>query len=264
MFCNLAAVPGVTHAYEGHFSFSRLCLNLLDGTRCRQRIVFSTPPVWTGTRTHTGEYQRDHRCGNMGSPRDFNRGHQAREDDGGSQLSPHPDGIVGRKYFGQNCPVQAGRAEETLVAAFARKPARGLSCEGSRQGQDGSHRIRKWPGSRQRIRRPVEVDNVNGSIHIANTTGGVAAETTNGSVSLSFDQLPDSGLISARTVNGRCSLKLPRDGSFQLNARVVNGRVSSDFPTSQGRWSRKHIRVGDGGPEIEVETVNGNVSVRSQ
>jgi len=112
----------------------------------------------------------------------------------------------------------------------------------------------------------IEADTVNGGIQVSDTIGGIRASTVNGGISLNLLQLQGDECISAKTVNGGCTISLPEDAGFQLDARVVNGRISSDFSASFTEGSRKHrhIRVGEGGPKITAETVNGSLIIRSR
>jgi DUF4097 and DUF4098 domain-containing protein YvlB len=67
-------------------------------------------------------------------------------------------------------------------------------------------------------------------------------------------------------VNGSITLEIPDGVNADLDMRTVNGGVTSeDFPiTIQGRIDRRRIegKLGKGGPEIRLSTVNGSIRLR--
>jgi len=109
----------------------------------------------------------------------------------------------------------------------------------------------------------TEARSTNGRILIDDAGKSVVARTTNGSVTVSLDRdLDEVGEIHLRSVNGRLALALPEGVNFDLSARTVHGRVGSEFDIVQDDdESRRKIegRHGDGGPQVELETVNGSV-----
>ncbi|HEY5492510.1 MAG TPA: hypothetical protein VIK25_15060 [Gemmatimonadaceae bacterium] len=83
-------------------------------------------------------------------------------------------------------------------------------------------------------------------------------------VSVEFTiRLPKGVKLDASTVNGGLSIE---GATAQVKARTVNGSVTSeDFPiTVQGRFDRRRIsgKIGKGGPELSVSTVNGSINLR--
>ena len=70
--------------------------------------------------------------------------------------------------------------------------------------------------------------------------------------------------LSFSTVNGSISLDLPDDVNADLDARWVNGRLEADLPFRLiGRVSRHSAKgvLGEGGPELNLKTVNGSIHV---
>ena len=68
--------------------------------------------------------------------------------------------------------------------------------------------------------------------------------------------------LSFSTVNGSISLDLPDDVDADVDARWVNGRLETDLPLElirrvSGRSARRVL--GDGGPELNLRTVNGSI-----
>jgi DUF4097 and DUF4098 domain-containing protein YvlB len=109
----------------------------------------------------------------------------------------------------------------------------------------------------------LHLSTTNGSVEAQNVKGKIDAETTNGSVRLELDGL--TGDIKAETTNGGITLAL--SGITELNAvleaETVNGGIDVDFPVSfQSLQKSKHSlkgQIGQGGPRISLETVNGSI-----
>lgn len=114
------------------------------------------------------------------------------------------------------------------------------------------------------IKGSVNLDTVNGSIDARDLSGPGEFETVNGSIVVAYAKLPAStDEISLDTVNGSCTLKLPPSAGFTLDADTVNGRVSCDFPITLQKSGKHDLRgvVGNGGPSIELDSVNGSLTV---
>ena len=114
------------------------------------------------------------------------------------------------------------------------------------------------------VKGMVNLDSVNGSIDAKDLSGPGEFETVNGSITVAYSTLPASAdEISLDTVNGSCTLKLPVDAAFSLDADTVNGRVRCDFPITLANSGKHDLRgtVGTGGPSIELDSVNGSLTV---
>ena len=115
----------------------------------------------------------------------------------------------------------------------------------------------------EKLGRYAEVSSVNGGVSVS-TAQWAKASSVNGSVSASFGKAGwDSLKLSS--VNGSIEVVLPSDVSTDVRFRSVNGHLDSDFPvTVQGRRGRGSMegRIGSGGRELDLETVNGSVQLR--
>jgi len=111
----------------------------------------------------------------------------------------------------------------------------------------------------------VKARTVNGSIEAASTSGPVSAKTVNGGIRVKAGTIGE-GPAEYETVNGGITLELPQSLNANIQMRTVNGSVTSeDFPiTVQGRFDRRRIsgKIGTGGPELSVSTVNGSITLR--
>jgi hypothetical protein len=103
---------------------------------------------------------------------------------------------------------------------------------------------------------------VNGDAQIS-TTDLAEAVTVNGNVEVTIgDESPDRALAFT-TVNGNVTLRVPAGIDASVNAATVNGTMNSDFLLANpapGQWTGT---LGDGGSNLALSTVNGNLELRS-
>lgn len=114
------------------------------------------------------------------------------------------------------------------------------------------------------LRSDVHAETVNGDIEIS-TTGFAQAETVNGSIEASMGSADFRSAVEFSTVNGSIDLDLPDDIDADLDASWLNGSFESDIPfLLEGGISKRSARgvLGDGGPELELQTVNGSIRIR--
>ena len=153
--------------------------------------------------------------------------------------------------------------------------------EGNRRGRE-----RGWVSHDVRLKLPksinLNVASVNGGIDVGPITGeatassvnggiaiaqaGTAAKlsSVNGSISISLLRLGEAGL-HVSTVNGSVKIGLPPETNAEINFTSVNGSVDSDMPVTvigEVRRHQMHGRLGDGGPQIKISSVNGGVTLR--
>ena len=114
---------------------------------------------------------------------------------------------------------------------------------------------------------PVDAETVNGDVRVA-VAGSARAQSVNGSIRASLARATGSEPLEFQTVNGSIEVSLPADVDADLRADTVNGSIDSDFPL-ENRSSRRHPpqsargRLGSGGRRLDLETVNGNVILRT-
>lgn len=105
---------------------------------------------------------------------------------------------------------------------------------------------------------------VNGGVKV--TAGGEArAETVNGSIRASMGRADGRGPLSFKTVNGGITVELPASVAADVHAETVNGGIETDFPlTVKGKWVGRRVdgQIGGGGRRLELETVNGSITLR--
>jgi hypothetical protein len=109
----------------------------------------------------------------------------------------------------------------------------------------------------------AEAHSVNGSVRLA-TTGLAVASTVNGSVNVSMGRADWPNGATFKTVNGGITLTLPSVVDAELRAEVLNGEIKSEFPiTVTGQMSRRRLsgRIGGGGRDLNLSTVNGSITL---
>lgn len=121
------------------------------------------------------------------------------------------------------------------------------------------------------------VRNVNGDIEMNNMAGSGTARTVNGPVTVSFRQNPREN-SDFKTVNGNVELRFAHDLSADFRFKTFNGGIYSDFPVTalpvhaiQAEHKGGKVlyradrftgaRVNAGGPEIQVENLNGDIRI---
>lgn len=123
-----------------------------------------------------------------------------------------------------------------------------------------------------------DVANVNGEVRMTSAAGSGEASTVNGGVQVSFRRQP-AGRCAFASVNGEVDLRFPEGLSADFRIKTMNGDAYSDFPVTAlpavasetrkegGRHVFKSdrffgVRVGKGGPEIRLETLNGDILIK--
>jgi hypothetical protein len=106
---------------------------------------------------------------------------------------------------------------------------------------------------------------INGSIRIS-TTGYAEASTINGEITARLGNASWSTPLNFKTLNGAINLDLPANLSTDVDAQTLNGHINSDFPINMISFKdRKHLRgrIGAGGRELVLKTLNGSINLRS-
>jgi len=117
------------------------------------------------------------------------------------------------------------------------------------------------------LRSDVDLSTVNGDIY-ASTSGRAWANTVSGDIEVEMGSLAWDEM-DYNTVSGDITLWLPHDFGADLRFNSISGDLRSDFDLIlQGRqnrrWVGSNIRgtIGDGGRDLNVQTVSGNLDLR--
>lgn len=147
-----------------------------------------------------------------------------------------------------------GEGAQVAVEYHVRVPYRVLL--GAIETVNGSVIVRGVEGSGQ-------LKSVNGNVEVTDSSGRFNAKTTNGDLRLELRELLDGGPMDIETVNGSVVLGLPSNARANLKVLSMNGDVYSELPvTSTAAPVAKRAfraKMGVGGGEISVHTVNGGI-----
>jgi DUF4097 and DUF4098 domain-containing protein YvlB len=122
-----------------------------------------------------------------------------------------------------------------------------------------------------------DIKHLNGRITMRDIRGGGSAETLNGPVTVVFAEAPRSATW-LKTLNGNVDATFPAALSADFVLKTRHGELLTDFdvevlPQPVAAAERRNgkfvyrsndaarVRVGQGGPEISMETMNGDVRV---
>lgn len=122
-----------------------------------------------------------------------------------------------------------------------------------------------------------DVHNINGGIEMINISGSGKVYALNGEVKVVLDKNPELD-SSFGSLNGDVEVSFQPEFSADLRLKTFNGKVYTDFESTYlapRKSTRKQkngmflyksdqffgVRVGKGGPEIELNAFNGNIYI---
>jgi hypothetical protein len=128
----------------------------------------------------------------------------------------------------------------------------------------------------------VELINYNGAITATGISGTVVAETYNGDIKIAYDKLTPDTPLSYANYNGDIDLTFPTGfkGSFKMKTK--QGEIYSGFETqvqkaspltkTESKTGVYKVTIDDwvkadvngGGPEISIQTYNGDIYLRKK
>ncbi|WP_303311729.1 hypothetical protein [Hymenobacter sp. BT730] len=128
----------------------------------------------------------------------------------------------------------------------------------------------------------VQARNVNGPVSVRNVREATVAKTVNGKVEVSLTHAPTQA-ASYQTINGDIAVSYPANASAELHFKSMHGEMYTDFPQTEllpARVTQNQqregagtkyklnketaVRLGKGGPDIRLETLNGDVTIKQQ
>jgi len=118
----------------------------------------------------------------------------------------------------------------------------------------------------ENIGRFVRANSVNGSVRVS-TKQWAELSSVNGSIEATMGSADWTGTLKISTVNGSIDLRMPSELNADVRFSSVNGRLTSDFPlTVSGKFGGRRVegRIGTGGRELVVDTVNGSLRLKSE
>ncbi len=125
-----------------------------------------------------------------------------------------------------------------------------------------------------------DVHNVNGRIEMTDMGGSGKAHTVNGPVKVTFTRNPTAA-SSFETVNGNVDVTFRKGLSADVRMQTMHGGMYTDFEVSTlplepaasekqdgkfvfRRGGATGVRIGSGGVEVKLKTLNGEIFVRDR
>ena len=147
-----------------------------------------------------------------------------------------------------------GQGAEVAVEYHVHVPYRILL--GSIETVNGSVTVRGVEGG-------GELRSVNGNVEVFDSSGRFSEKTTNGNLRLELRELMSGGPMNLETVNGSVVLGLPEGARADLKVLAMNGDFYSELPVTSAASKPAarafHAKLGTGGGEISVRTINGGI-----
>jgi hypothetical protein len=109
------------------------------------------------------------------------------------------------------------------------------------------------------LRSDVFVLTTGGDVTVA-TTGIAAVTAASGSIDVTIGQADPGRDLAFRTAAGDVNVRVPANTNADVWASTSSGSISSDFPLD-GTARTRSGTLGDGGPNLWLSTVNGNVGL---
>jgi len=124
----------------------------------------------------------------------------------------------------------------------------------------------------------VDVTGAQGDVHANSVSGdirldhlkatSITANSVSGDIIIRVDQFTGQGDLSFNTVSGDVTLEVPKQFDADLRMSTVSGDIDSDFQLvisnnrTRGRGS-VDARIGNGGRRLDLNTVSGDLKLRS-
>jgi len=109
----------------------------------------------------------------------------------------------------------------------------------------------------------LDINGLNGDAQFGQIGDSADLNGINGRIAFGLNKLGERGL-HIHGVNGGIELRLAPGLNADLTANGMNGNVKSDISDvsiEKENWTRYSARIGNGGPDIDISGVNGNVKL---
>ncbi|MDQ3283587.1 MAG: DUF4097 family beta strand repeat-containing protein [Acidobacteriota bacterium] len=110
-----------------------------------------------------------------------------------------------------------------------------------------------------------ELATTNGKIEVARCAGSLDASTTNGAITAELTNVQKGAPLRFSTTNGRIDVKLPASVAVDVDADTTNGRIQSDLPIATTQFGDNSLRgsINGGGTPLKLRTTNGGIQIRA-
>lgn len=112
------------------------------------------------------------------------------------------------------------------------------------------------------LRSDAFVVTTGGDIDVS-TTGIAEAFSVSGSLSIVIGQADPGRDLTFRSIAGDVSVRVPANTNAEAHLSTSGGTITSDFPLQGTTTTHRVCTLGNGGPDLRLSTVSGNVSLRA-
>lgn len=133
----------------------------------------------------------------------------------------------------------------------------------------------------ENVKGEVVIENFDGGIKALGISGHVIANTYNGPINVTFDQINTDTPMAFTTYHGEIDLTFPSNLKATFKVKTDHGDFYTGFEmdvaqeelkqeNKEGKWSRTFLggwinaNVNGGGPEIKVKTYHGDIFIRNK
>ncbi len=105
----------------------------------------------------------------------------------------------------------------------------------------------------------IEIDNTSGKCSIGGIKAKTFIDTISGEVFLDILELSND--IEVKAVSGTVKVKIPESSSFDFDLSSISGEIKNNVKSVIDFADRQSLKgkAGDGGAEINIDTVSGNI-----
>jgi DUF4097 and DUF4098 domain-containing protein YvlB len=166
--------------------------------------------------------------------------------------------------IGDAVRTSTGSGDIRIDGVKGRAQASTGSGDISARGVAGGFRASSGSGNvalEQTASGDVEVNSASGTVRLRGVRGPLRAQTASGEISVEGQ---GQGTWRLESASGNIQITLPAQQGFDLRAHTVSGRINTSRQiTVQGSISHRELngRAGNGGFQLDVSTVSGNVSI---
>jgi hypothetical protein len=176
----------------------------------------------------------------------------AKEQDPGHEIRKKLKRVGERLPETSPSPDSAPEIRRRVVLRLPRRAGLDLSEIGGDVDIDGVDRL-------------LEIRNVFGNVRAARVAGLIIVRDVNGAVDLAFAP-GAANTIKIEVVNGAVDLRFDGEVNADLRTWSIAGAIKPDFPNveisnTEPMWGGLKARIGAGGSSIEINDVNGNVTL---
>lgn len=112
----------------------------------------------------------------------------------------------------------------------------------------------------------MKLETTNGKIEVARCNGSLDASTTNGGIHAELLSVTPGKSMSFETTNGHITVVVPPTLSADVDAETTNGGISSDLPVTTRTTDRNTLRGtinGGRGGTLRLRTTNGGIDIKA-